>query len=170
MGILKRLQQIIRAKRASKPIKLTDVTSLVVGNAITIDIIDYQVQAVIEFEVNGWRWREYKLESGDGIVWLNVEKDDELELSMYKEERLVNQTITFDDQISHNGEVYYLQHKGEATVTYVEGDIGVIVGNKVKYADYESESEKFLTLEDWAEEIELSVGFPVNAYGVTVYG
>lgn len=138
-----------------------------VGDVITYDEIDYVVKQVYEYNENGYRWMDYHLVDGNEEIWLGVDDDDGIELSVYKE--VLWEDNTFPKKIVHQGVTYYLEEHGTARVVNKSDytDTKVV---PVEYADYEDEAgEKYLSLERWGQDFEASVGYSIKQHHVKIF-
>ncbi|MCR6516198.1 MAG: DUF4178 domain-containing protein [Clostridium chrysemydis] len=172
MGIFDRLKQVIRSNNAiekEEHMNKKNLFNLNICDIISVEEIDYEVEAILEFNDHGFRWREYKLKDALKTLWLSVEQDDELEISLYEEIRIpcfeINRKITYD------GVEYFKDEDGEAIVEKVEGAIGVVRNERVMYYEYcDRADEKYLSVEVWQGETEVSLGREVKEYNIEIYG
>ena len=138
-----------------------------VGDMVTYELEDYQVVGKLIFNDHGFQWFEYQLESIDRTLWLSVEMDDELEVSIYEKAHYkINEPIP--DKIEYNGEIYNLDEKGTANVGG-QGRSNNVSGHSVRYFDFCNDNEDhYLSVEIWGSEVEVSTGVPANDFDFTV--
>lgn len=154
-------------KSVASPVEERTVLNLKIGDIITYDLQDYQVVGKLSYNDHGFTWLAYQLQGEDHIYWLSVEVDDELELGMYEKVKLkVDEPIP--DEIMFQEETFHLEEKGKANVQG-EGRGKNVDGQVVQYFDYSNEEEeKFLSLEKWGSEIEVSVGESIGEYEIKI--
>lgn len=170
MSIWNRLKNVIKANKNSN-ISLkqeSDLLNLQVGDIISIEDVDYEIQAVVKFNDHGWRWTEYKLKDGRKTYWLSVEQDDDIEISLYEE--VVAITTEAPRVYEYKGITYYMQEGSDAVVEEVSGNINVVKGEQVDYYEYcDEDDENLLSIEIWNGEVEMSVGRWIEDYNVEVF-
>lgn len=140
------------------------------GDVVSYDGVDYIVQQVLAYDEGGWRWYDYQLVDGDKEIWLGVEDDDGLCLSIY-EEIPWEETQNPGKRATAQGREFLLEESGSASVTITSSYQGSR-GLKVQYWDYENDDdgpETYLSVERWGNEIEASIGRPVKQYLVKIY-
>ncbi|MDC3415764.1 DUF4178 domain-containing protein [Aquibacillus salsiterrae] len=164
MGLFSKLFQ---TKNEKPPIKERTPLSIQVGDIVVYDLVDYEVVGKITYRQGSYEWISYQLMEGNRTIWLAAEMDDEMELGIYKS---VNLPVTFPypKKLTFENRTYYLDEEGEARVVG-EGRSKNINGMVTKYADYCDETEEhFISLEHWGSEVEVSYGFPVEAYEIKI--
>lgn len=150
----------------SKPLA-RDLFNIQVGDIVEYDLADYQVVGKLTFYNGGYEWYEYQLQGDNGSRWLNVEMDDELILSLYDK---IHKKITepIPDGIEHDGVHYKLSEQGTARVRG-EGRSQNNSGRDVRYFDFSDEAdERFLSVEIWGGEAEVSIGKPVEDFEIKI--
>ncbi|MFC7393657.1 DUF4178 domain-containing protein [Scopulibacillus cellulosilyticus] len=159
MGFFSRL---FKSDETPKVEKRT-LMNLKVGDMVSYELADYQVVGKLTFNDHGYRWYEYQLEGRSGTIWVNVELDDELEVSVYKKvKKKLSEPIP--DKIEMDGIIYYLDEKGTANVSGQGRSVNVS-GMQVHYYDFCDENEeKYLSVEIWGGDIEVSTGACANDY------
>lgn len=172
MGIFNRLKNVIRSNDAlerEKNMKKKTLFNLEVGDVVAVEEVDYEVEAVLCFNDHGWKWREYKLKDALKVLWLSVEVDDEVEISLYEEVRIPG--FTPGKKVDYDGVEYYQDECGEAILEKVSGLLGVVPNERVRYYEYcDMDEEKYLAAEVWGGETEVSIGRPIKEYNVEIYG
>ncbi len=159
MGFLKKM---FGSGGKEKPqIVKRNALNLQVGDIVSYDLEDYVVIGVLEYNDEGWVWRDYHLESDDKHIWLSVEQDDELYMGIFEKIKMPlekpQQLITYD------GIDFELDETSTARITVVEGQVGARVGNNVRYWDYcDEEDERFISIEEWDGDFEFSYGYEID--------
>lgn len=138
-----------------------------VGDMVTYELEDYQVVGKLIFNDHGYQWFEYQLETIDRTLWLSVEMDDELEVSIYEKASLkVSEPVS--KKLEYEGITYYLDEKGSANVNG-QGRSANVSGHTVRYFDFcDDEEEHYLSVEIWGSEVEVSTGIPANDYDFNI--
>lgn len=170
MGIIERVKNIFRANQnaSSEPQESRDFFNMRPGDIVSIEDVDYEVEAVLKFNDHGWRWTEYKIKDSRKTYWLSVEKDDDIELSLHEE--VVAITTEPPKVYEYKGIKYYMQEGSDAVVEDVQGNINVVKGEKVDYYEYSDEDgEHILSIEIWDGEAEMSIGRWIEDYNVEIY-
>lgn len=164
MGLLSRLFQ--KKKDVAKVEKRT-LMNVKVGDMLTYDLEDYQVVGKLTLNDHGYQWHEYQLEGADKTIWLNVELDDELDVSVYKKIKL-KLPEPIPDKIEAEGKTYYLEEKGTANVSGQGRSVNVS-GQQVSYYDFSDEDEEnYLSVEFWGGDSEVSQGYAANDYDFNI--
>lgn len=163
MGIFKKL--FGGGEKDAEPVTKRTPLNLKVGDIVSYDLEDYLVIGLLEYNDEGWTWKDYHLESGDTRIWLSVEQDDDLELGIFKKIKMPldkpKQRITYEDI------TYQLDEASTARITIVEGQVGARVGNQVKYWDYcDDDEERFLSIEEWDGDLEFSCGYAIDKHEI----
>jgi hypothetical protein len=143
--------------------------SLKVGDVVSYVGQDFVVQGKLVFREGSFEWTEYKLADASDVRWLEVELDDELWVGLYKEvDDLRIQGSEPPEEIEYRGDVYELEEKGYATMRR-EGDVGRRVLPECRYYDYEGSGDNILSIEQWGENFEVSVGVAVSPHALEIY-
>lgn len=171
MGFIDRIKNISRANKTAKmESKSNEITvfNMRIGDIVSIEETDYEVNGILKFNDHGWKWTEYKLKDAQKTYWLSVEKDDEIEISLYKE---VVAIISEAPKVyEYDGVTYYMQEGSDAKVEYVQGDISTVKGEEVDYYEYcDKTGEKYLSLEIWNGEVEMGIGRKIEGYNIEIY-
>lgn len=141
--------------------------NLRVGDFVTYDLADYEVTGKIHYNDSGYTWDAYQLAANGKTVWLSVELDDELEVGMYETVRLAG-AEPGSKKLTYDGRTYYLEEEGRAYVK-AEGRSENVHGKNVDYYDYTEDSgEHFLSVEVWGGDVEVSYGYEIEEYEITI--
>ncbi|MCT4598604.1 MAG: DUF4178 domain-containing protein [Vallitalea sp.] len=171
MGFINRIKKISRANKTAKmDIQDNSITilNMRVGDAVSIEDVDYEVKGLIRLNDEGFRWTEYKIKDSRKTYWLSVEQDDDIEISLYQ--KVVAITTEAPRVYEYKGVTYYMQEGSDAIVEQVQGNINLTQGEEVDYYSYSDEDgEKLLSIEIWNGEVEMSIGRYIQDYNVEVY-
>lgn len=141
--------------------------NLRVGDFVTYDLADYEVTGKIHYNDSGYTWDAYQLAASGKTLWLSVELDDELEVGMYEKVR-ISGLEPGAKKVTHDGRTYYLEESGRAYVK-AEGRSENVHGRNVDYYDYADDSEEhFLSVEVWGGDVEVSYGYEIEEYEITI--
>lgn len=166
-AIWNRFKKLVSSQTATQ-IQSRDITNLLTGDVVSIESVDYIVEGVIVYNDSGWIWREYKLKDGKQTYWLSVEEDDDLEISIFEEITPIMKSP--EDKVIYEGTEYYMCEGSDAIVHAVEGKINLSVGTPLDYFEYADKSDKkYLSIEIWDGEIEMSIGQEIPSYLIDVY-
>ncbi|MGI2328155.1 DUF4178 domain-containing protein [Planococcus sp. YIM B11945] len=155
------------AEKQQPKVEKRTLRNLRVGDFVSYDLVDYEVTGKIHYDDHGYTWDAYQLASAGKTLWLSVEMDDELEVGMYEKTRLAGiepgaKKITYKDQ------AYFLEEQGRAYVRG-EGRSQNVNGQEMSYYEYADEAgESFLSVEDWGGEVEVSHGFEIEEFEVSI--
>lgn len=170
MNIFQRLLQLFKANTAKHTTvnQKRTVKNLQINDVVTVDLEDYIVVGKIEYNDSGYTWTSYNLKGDNKNIWLSYEEDDELYIGVYESSSVKIQE-PIGNKITVEGITFTLDEKGSASITGKEGQAGAVVGQRVKYWDFESEDSEFdlLSIEKWGGqteggEIEVSKGYSIN--------
>ncbi|MFC4257577.1 DUF4178 domain-containing protein [Marinobacter lacisalsi] len=120
---------------------------------------DVQITARHVYQQDGYRWFELEGESGSGTVWLDVERDDELETSVTLK-RLRIDELGLDEAgveqlkrgatVSFDGAVFRMTEQGTARFL-PDGDESR--AETLEYWDLEGDDDRHdLTIERWGQD------------------
>lgn len=168
--------QKLIAKNANKAISAPsgaghELTKLKVDDAVSITGDTYTVKQKLIFREGNFEWVEYKLTDGSVVRWLEVEDDDELWLALYEEvdDLKLPATDRLPDELEYRGMEYELDEKGYASMRKagepVRDDLP-----QCRYYDYEGEGDAVLSVEQWGENFEVSVGARLSPHAIEVFG
>jgi hypothetical protein len=90
-------------------------------------------------------------------MWLSVEQDDRLVLGLFRVVTDLAIPGTPPEVIHHGGVAYRLRDRGGASVTR-QGEVPSFSAERCRYFDYQGPGGKLLTVEQWGEVVEASVG------------
>jgi hypothetical protein len=154
----------LEARAAAHPL-----TRLKVGDALSYVGQDFIVQGKLIFREGSFEWAEYKLADGSDIRWLEVEDDDDLYVTLYKEvDDLRIDSPEPPRDLQYLGEHYELEEKGYATMRK-EGDVGRRDLPQCRYYDYEGSGDNMLSIEKWGENYEVSAGMTVSPHAIEIF-
>lgn len=147
-----------------------DVRRLAPGDVVNYELVDWIVERTMDFDQDGFRWVEHMLTDSDTgrKLWLSVEDDDGLEVSIF--ERVRNPDLTPDSRtLVHDGVTYQRDERGTATFS-TRDESGPVDSGTVEYADY-SDGTRQLALERYGSTStwEASVGKVVSEHELDVY-
>ena len=134
-----------------------DLMNLKLNDIVSHFTNDYIIEGKLNYWEEGYTWITYMLVDGDKVRWLSVEEDDMLEVSMWEEVKDLHVTPPFPEYIEYEGERFRMVERGEARVNQ-QGKTGSKTGLNMEYYEYESPSEKYISVEKWGGDIEVSVG------------
>jgi hypothetical protein len=165
MSILKRL---FGKKEKNVPVvKDRNVFTIEVGDIVAYDLEDYEVVNKLTYNDHGFEWLAYQLESPGKTVWLSAEMDDQVYLGIYEKAKL-KLSEPIPEEIEYEGIRYFLDEAGTARVKG-EGRGKNVDGMNCRYFDYEDDDEeKYLSVEIWGSEIEVSSGYEINEYEIKI--
>jgi len=142
---------------------------LKVGDVVSYVGQDFIVQGKLIFREGGFEWVEYKVADATDVRWLEVEEDDELWVALYKEvENFRVPGPPPPEVIEFQGDTYELEEQGYA-VMRKEGDVGRRLLPECRYYDYEGPGDKVLSIEQWGENLEVSVGTSVSPFALEIF-
>lgn len=130
------------------------------------------------YEEDGFQWFELEGESANGKVWIDVEEDDEVEVSVsLRKLRLSDLGLTresLDDMvrrdegsITFEGRTYEYEDDGEANFLR-NGDH--TRSERLRYWDFESEDGKwFIGIEAWGDEYQAHLSQAVSLSQIDVF-
>ena len=145
------------------------------------DLEDFDVHIVSKhtYHEGEYTWYELEGDRGDGTVWIDMEEDDGLDLSIVlrklklRELGLSNSDLErFDDQekghFTFENETYFYEDSDRAVFYRHSDDRSA---EKFYYWDFENENgDKFISAEKWSDgSIDVSVSVPIKISQVTVY-
>ncbi|MBP3040105.1 DUF4178 domain-containing protein [Bacillaceae bacterium Marseille-Q3522] len=165
MGLFEKL---FGSKEKQRPvIKERTVMNLKIGDIVTYNLEDYEVVGKLSYYDHGYKWYAYQLQGTDRVLWLSVEMDDELELGIYEK---VNFPLRepIPKKLELGGVTYYLDESGTAEVRG-KGRSENVDGARCRYFDfYDVEDEKYLSIEIWGSEVEVSTGYGIEEYELKI--
>jgi hypothetical protein len=156
-----------KKENTPKPVVERNMFNLQLDDIVTYDLEDYKIVGKISYDDHGFKWHAYQLEGVSRTIWLSVEMDDELYLGIYEKIKMKLQEPILK-KLEYEGVTYFLDESGSAKVTGI-GRNQNINGMICKYYDYcDEEEEKFLSVEIWGSEIEVSAGYEIEQYELKI--
>lgn len=160
-----------------------DITNLSVLDLDQGFILDYDMKSWQVKEVGEYDWgdnnfsREYKLDSGDDVLYLSVENDGELELSMSRNikmhklgENIMDETIKNEkppSKIEYIDKMYYLDEDCAGFYNDVTKG-GDDWEELINWEYYDDEEENVISITQWGErEFDASVGKIIKEYEIS---
>ncbi|MFT5642021.1 MAG: hypothetical protein ACI9A7_002128 [Cyclobacteriaceae bacterium] len=172
---------IFKKKKKEEP--LYDVTNLSVKDLDVNFVFDYDMKSWIVREVYEYDWgnnsftREYKVDSGDEVAFLEVEDDDELYLVLSNSISLRKIEEDVVEKISKKGKSYKKIHYAGETYFLEEDSAGYFKNAAKKEDDWEEfitweylneEETRVVSLTQWDEQnVEASAGIVVKPYQIS---
>jgi hypothetical protein len=170
----KRRKQVKEAARAqiSAPAgsgseQANELMRIQVGDAVSITGDTYTVKQKLIFREGNFEWVEYKIMDGETTRWLEVEDDDELWLAVYEEVEDLKIKGEPPDEIEYHGVEFELDEKGYATMR--KAGEPESSAPEMRYFDYEGDGDEVLSIEQWGDNFEVSVGHRVSPHALEVY-
>ena len=161
IGVQRRAAQSRRQARQNSELTLFD---LKVGDIVQHGATDFVVEDRLVYRQGEFSWLEYLLRDKDQSVWLVVNEDDNLVVTL---EREIDLPLSLDSkppsQLEVDGRVYRLSERGTADVTAEHRRVNRRLGF-CQFFDYRSGSSAVLSIELWGEtasgagELEVTVG------------
>ncbi|MGB1416980.1 MAG: DUF4178 domain-containing protein [Synechococcus sp.] len=161
IGVQRRSAQSRHRATENRELTLFD---LKVGDIVQHDATDWVVEDRLVYRQGEFSWLEYLLREDDRSVWLVVNEDDNLVVTLEEE---IDLPLSLDakppSQLEVDGRVYRLSERGTADVTAEQRRINRRLGS-CQFFDYRSGSSAVLSIEIWggnaagAGELEVTVG------------
>ena len=161
IGVQRRAAQSRRQARQNSELTLFD---LKVGDIVQHGATDFVVEDRLVYRQGEFSWLEYLLRDKDQSVWLVVNEDDNLVVTL---EREIDLPLSLDSkppsQLEVDGRVYRLSERGTADVTAEHRRVNRRLGF-CQFFDYRSGASAVLSIELWGEtasgagELEVTVG------------
>jgi hypothetical protein len=127
-----------------------DPRTLKAGDLVEIRGTTYTVRGTLVYTEQSWTWSEHMLDdsSGGRKVWLSVEEDPDLELSLWHE--VPGATVAPGPQtVDFDGRRYSKDESGNAKFVST-GTTGLSGSGIAKYVDYEAKDGALLSFESYA--------------------
>lgn len=166
---------LVRQDRAPLPAASTPelvplertVFSLQLGDIVQHLDTDWFVEGRLTYNSEGYTWLEYLLQERDRIAWLSVEEDDQVEVALL--EPLVGLEIpdTPPAQLTYGGVTYSLDEAGTAQMTRLGATLNRR-GEQCRYYDYRGPAGQRLSVEDWGDEREVTLGQRLQPRSLTL--
>lgn len=161
IGVQRRAAQSRHRATENRELTLFD---LKVGDIVQHDATDWVVEDRLVYRQGEFSWLEYLLRDEDRSIWLVVNEDDNLVVTL---EREIDLPLSLDakppSQLEVDGRVYRLSERGTADVTAEQRRVNRRLGS-CQFFDYRSGSSAVLSIELWggnaagAGELEVTVG------------
>lgn len=175
MGLFDKLKKKKDPHYDSTNIRVNDLD---VGYVFDYDLSTWEVKAVYDYDWGSNHFTaEYKISDGSKTLFLSVEEDDELEISISKKIKLgmLGEAVVEDvmekqkppTKIEYDGRIYFLEK--EAPGYFNDPAKGTEEWDELIAWEYEDEpGEHILNIEQWGErEFEASAGKVINDYEIT---
>lgn len=165
-------QMSIEKVQAGGLIKLTTVGE-------NMDDYDVTISSRHVYREGGYEWFELEGDNGSNTVWLSVEKDDELEVTLaVKKSKLRVLGVSTKDleemennnegEIEYEDETFYYESSGEADF-FKDGDMN----NPEAFYYWEFENEngsRFISVEEWEDgDVDVTISLPVKQSQISVF-
>ena len=161
VGVQRRSAKSRREVATNRELTLFDLR---VGDIVQHDATDWVVEDRLVYRQGEFSWLEYLLRDGEQSLWLVVNEDDNLVVTL---EREIDLPLSLDakppSQLELDGRVYRLSERGTADVTAEQRRVNRRLGS-CQFFDYRSGSSAVLSIELWgntatgAGELEVTVG------------
>lgn len=159
-----------KSLKSNKDRKKVSVLNLRIGDIVSYDGIDYIIRNRMIYDSHGFKWFEYHLVDTitEKKVWLCVEDDDELEISICEIVDDFDIEEPIPKTILYRNEKFYLDEHDSATV-YIESETGQEKSTQVEYWDfYTKDDEKGFSIERWGSEYEFSISHFIEEYQLSI--
>lgn len=138
----------------------TSVERLQIGDIVVHYDREYIVEGKLTYTEEGFSWYEYMLVDGNEVVWLTVEDDDQLSVSLSTEAEFAV-TTTPGRSLDVDGVTYQLAEKGRARMTR-QGETGKKGAEVCTYYEYRASGNRQLSVEQWGQSFEVFHVRPVT--------
>lgn len=129
---------------------------------------DYIIEGRLDYWDDGDTWVTYRLVDGDDEVWLAVEQDDDLDVSLWREVKDLRPTNPMPEFLEYRGQRLRMVERGEARVNQ-QGKVARKTGVNLKYYEYEGDDDAMISVEDWGSgDVEVFWGEEVNPAGLDI--
>lgn len=145
-----------------------DPRKLRAGDIVEIRTDTYTVRGSLRYSEGGWTWAEHLLDDAKGTqVWLGVEEDPDLELSLWTPVADVDEPGP--RKLEYRGRTYYKEESGSAHFSS-EATTGLDSAGSARYYDYEAPDGAMLGFESFGDaDWEASAGEELTRYDVRIY-
>ena len=161
VGVILRSSRARAAAERSGELTLFDLR---VGDIVQHELTDWVVEDRLVYRQGDFSWLEYLLRDQERSLWLVVNEDDNLVVTV---ETPIDLPFSLDakppSQIELDGRIYRLNERGTAVVTAEQRRVNKYLGS-CQFFDYRSGSSAVLSIEVWgsnaagAGEMEATVG------------
>lgn len=153
-----------------------NIFNMRVGDYVTYESTDYFVRQRYLYKAGSFEWIAYQFSDSarEKYLWLDVEDDDELCITMSQPIKLppgINiEHLKSRKPVKIDGENFQYDEHGYAQVK-IEKENNRWDSETVKYWDYYNDNDsKFLSFELWgSDELEASLGVPIKDYQLDIY-
>ena len=136
--------------------------NLEIGDIVQHEGTDWFVEGKLIYNVDSYSWFEYLLRDDERILWLSVEEDDYVEVSLLQEAEIPAIASVPPPKIfSHEGIEYKLVDSGTASAMRLGNTLNR-QEQRCKYYDYKSSEHHRISVEVWGDDIEVTAGHKVN--------
>ena len=147
-----------------------DVRKLGPGDVVSYEGTDFIIDRTMHFDEDGFMWKEHLLTDpvAGRKMWLGVEDDDGLEVSLW--ERVSGVVLEPGPaSLEHDGVTYEREEQGHARFRVEQTGGGAGEQGQMEYADY-SAGERLLAFERYGTgSWEVSTGQVVSEHALDVY-
>lgn len=168
-------------KKKEKPsydptnIKITDLQK---GFVVEYDLKTWVVKEAYEYDWgDNYFTREYKLDSGDDVIYLHVEYDDELYLSVTKKIKLLSIDEDLPEQIEKNerppkkilykNKTFYLDEESPGYFKDLSDPAKDWV-ELISWDYYDEEDKEIINIEQWGDrEFDAAYGQVIKEYEIS---
>jgi len=166
-----------------------NVFNLDIGDLVQHEGTDWFVEGKLIYNTGSYNWFEYLLRDDDNILWLSIEEDDFVEVSLLQESDTPEIESLFAEEqqkllkqlesggwssekspqinsaqlktIAYQETSYRLSDFGTATINRLGNTLNR-EGQSCKYFDYKGTGDRRMSVEIWNGEIEVTVGNKIN--------
>lgn len=152
---------------AALPTLKRNIFTLQIGDIVQYEGRDWVVEGRLTFDDSGYTWMEYMLQDADDLRWLSVEEDDRVEVCWMSTVTDLEISRTPPQTITHNGITYRRTNQGTAKMKR----IGTTLNKQsqiCRYYDYNATNNQVLSVENWNDDLEVSVGQRINPRALTL--
>ncbi|MDX2245102.1 MAG: DUF4178 domain-containing protein [Leptolyngbyaceae cyanobacterium bins.302] len=171
VGIFIVIQQRIalpgKKEQQALPSLQRTIFTLQIGDIVQYEGADWVVEGRLTFDDNGYSWFEYMLQDGDHVRWLSVEEDDRVEVCWMETASNLDISGNPPQRITHNGITYEKVEQGVARMQR----IGTTLNKQAqicRYFEYSAANNQVLSVENWNDDIEVSVGRQIRPSSLTL--
>ena len=169
---------LFKNKKEAQPQQPTGIVDVKVNDVVDYYMKSWEVQEEGEYDWGNNEFsKEFKLNSGDEILYLSILEDDELELTIFQKIKwsdiegdlrsIVNQYNEPPKELIKGGVKYHLADHGMARYCSITKDTD---WSNFSYWDYEDDSEdKLISIESWDGDFEISAGEYVEPFEFSVF-
>lgn len=152
------------------------VTDLELGYVLDYDLTSWIVDKMYEYDWgDNFFTREFVINNGKKKLYLHIEEDDELEISVTEKVPIrvlgehildvIKNTDKGPERITYKDEVYYLDSENSGYIRNVENEHW---GELIHWLYLDKEEEKLITIEQTGEQsFEATVGVYIDAFEIS---